>query len=394
MMLAYDKKENCAGCTACVNICPHQAISMQADNDGFLYPVTDEELCDDCGLCRKICPFRNNFRISGNFEQPLVYAAKHRSDEVRMNSSSGGMFTAISDYILGNDGVIYGAAFDKQFKVCHQRADNKEERNKFRGSKYVQSELKGVFTEIKKELEQGKMVLFTGTPCQNAGLHAYLQKSYEKLFLCDIVCHGTPSPLLWQEYIASLNKRNKSRLMSYSFRCKEAGWRGYNVQAVFENGKSRLNTPELLTYTRIFASDLALRSSCYNCKFCHFHRPADITIADFWGIEKIMPEFDDNKGISLVLANSTKGRDLFAQASDSLYFRESNTVECRQHNLHSPSASSPLREQFWQDYHANGIEYIFKKYGGWGAKQSAKRLTRNGLDKIGLLSLARKVAGR
>ena len=127
---------------------------MQADNDGFLYPVTDEELCDDCGLCRKICPFRNNFRISGNFEQPLVYAAKHRSDEVRMNSSSGGMFTAISDYILGNDGVIYGAAFDKQFKVCHQRADNKEERNKFRGSKYVQSELKGVFTDIKKELRR------------------------------------------------------------------------------------------------------------------------------------------------------------------------------------------------------------------------------------------------
>jgi coenzyme F420-reducing hydrogenase beta subunit len=393
-MIAYDKKEDCSGCTACQNICPHDAISMQADREGFLYPVINEEHCNDCGLCQKICPFQNNYKISGNFKQPLVYAAKHRSDEVRMNSSSGGMFTAISDYILSNAGVIYGAAFDKQFKVCHQRAENKGERNKFRGSKYVQSDLNGVFTEIKNELKNGRMVLFTGTPCQNAGLHAFLNKSYENLYLCDIVCHGTPSPLLWQEYIHFLEKKNKSRLISYSFRHKGIGWRGYNVYAVFDNGKNKLNTTEVLTYTRIFGSDLALRSSCYNCKFCNFHRPSDITIADFWGIEKSMPEFDDNKGISLVLVNSTKGQGLFQQVSNGLYYRESNTKDCLQPNLHSPSQVSLLREQFWQEYSDKGFEYVLKRYAAYGTIAQTKKTIVKVLNAMGLLPIVKTIFKR
>ncbi len=393
-MLAYESKDECAGCNACLNICPENAITMLADDEGFLYPHTDEELCSQCGLCQQICPFKSSFKIKGNYDVPKVYAVKHRDDQVRMNSSSGGMFTAISDYVLGIGGVVYGAAFDNQYMVCHQKAVTTEERNRFRGSKYVQSDLNDVFADIKAELKTGQTVLFTGTPCQNAGLSAFLMKKYENLILCDIVCHGTPSPLLWYEYVGFLEKRNKSKLKSYSFRHKGIGWRGYNVKAVFEDGNSKLNTPEVLTYTSIFGSDLALRSSCYNCKFANLHRPSDITIADFWGIERSMPDFDDNKGVSLVLINSPKGKNLFGNLAEQIELRPSNTRECLQHNLQAPTALPPRREQFWQDYHANGIEFILKKYGGLGAKQSAKRFIRIGLDKTGLLPLVRKVMGR
>lgn len=393
-MLAYDKKENCAGCSACMNICPLDAISMQADKEGFLYPVTDEEICNDCGLCQKICPFHNDYRISGNFQQPLVYAAKHRSDEVRMNSSSGGMFTAISDYILGNEGVIYGAAFDKDFKVCHQKAVNEGERNKFRGSKYVQSDLKGIFTEIKNELRQGKMVLFTGTPCQNAGLHAYLKKSYENLYLCDIVCHGTPSPLIFKDYIKYCERKNKSKIKAYYCRYKGNGWHSHTEKAIYVNGKEDYTSTLSQSYKNLFYSHTILRPSCHNCKFKNFQRPSDITIADFWGIERSMPEIDDNIGVSLVLINSSKGTKLFDKAKNQIHYRESNMTDCMQMNLREPYKPSLFREQFWQDYHANGIEYILKKYGGLGAKQSAKRFIRNGLDKTGLLPMARKIMRR
>ena len=393
-MLTYKKKELCAGCTACMSICPHDAIRMQADRKGFLYPMTDEELCTDCGLCQKICPFQDGYSIKGNYAQPKVYAAKHRDNNVRMHSSSGGMFTALSDYILSQDGVIYGAAFDEQFRVCHQKAENTEERNKFRGSKYVQSDLNGVFTDIKDDLRGGRQVLFTGTPCQNAGLYAYLNKGYDNLYLCDIVCHGTPSPFLWKDYVHFLENRNKSKLIRYSFRYKEIGWRGYNVYVTFDNGKSKLNTPEVLAYTNIFGSDLALRSSCYHCKFANLHRPSDITIADFWGIEKSVPDFDDNKGVSLVLVNSTKGMGLFQRISESLDYRESNTKDCIQHNLHTPSLASPLREQFWTDYWDKGFEYVLKKYAGYGFRDITKRFVRNRLEKYGLLPIAKKILWR
>ena len=238
MMLIYERKEECCGCTACMSICPQQAITMIADEEGFLYPSINQELCIECDLCKKVCPFSDNYRTSGNYDQPLVYAAKHKDDNVRMNSSSGGMFTAISDYILDIDGVIFGAAFDENFVVRHQRAETVEERNKFRGSKYVQSNLVGVFKDIKNELNKGRTVLFTGTPCQNAGLRSYLNKNYDNLYLCDIVCHGTPSPLIFENYKSFMQKKYKSRIKELSFRDKLLGWRSQAVGIQFINQKA------------------------------------------------------------------------------------------------------------------------------------------------------------
>jgi coenzyme F420-reducing hydrogenase beta subunit len=394
MMLLYERKEDCCGCTACMSICPKQAITMIVDEEGFLYPSIDQELCTECDLCKKVCPFSDNYRTSDNYDQPLVYAAKHKDDNVRMNSSSGGMFTAISDYILDINGVIYGAAFDENFVVRHQKAETTEERNKFRGSKYVQSNLIGIFEDIKNELKKGETVLFTGTPCQNAGLHSYLNKSYDNLYLCDIVCHGTPSPLLWKEYVGVLEKGVKSRLVQYSFRYKEVGWRGYNVYTLFDNGKSKLNNSDVMTYANIFSSDLALRPACHNCKFCNFSRQSDITIGDFWGIEKSMPDFDDNIGVSLVLINSLKGQELFNNISKNLHRRESNTRDCLQHNLHTPSQPSPRRDEFWQDYKDKGFEYVLKKYAGYGFVGQSKKAAVKVLNKLGLLHVAKRMLGR
>ncbi len=393
-MLAYESKDECAGCNACLNICPENAITMLADDEGFLYPHTDEELCSQCGLCQQICPFKSSFKIKGNYDVPKVYAVKHRDDQVRMNSSSGGMFTAISDYVLGIGGVVYGAAFDNQYRVCHQKAVTTEERNRFRGSKYVQSDLNDVFADIKAELKTGQTVLFTGTPCQNAGLSAFLMKKYENLILCDIVCHGTPSPLIFKEYIGYCEMKSRSQIIGYYCRYKGNGWHSHTEKAICANGKEDSQSPLSQSYKNIFYSHTALRPSCHNCKFCRFTRPSDITIADFWGIERSMPDFDDNKGVSLVLINSPKGKNLFGNLAEQIEWRTSNTCECLQHNLQAPSQASPYREQFWKEYHANGIEYILKKYGGLGAKQSAKRFIRIGLDKTGLLPLVRKVMGR
>jgi coenzyme F420-reducing hydrogenase beta subunit len=394
MMLLYERKEECCGCTACMSICPKQAITMISDEEGFLYPSINQELCIECDLCKQVCPFSDNYRTSGNYDQPLVYAAKHKDDKVRMNSSSGGMFTAISDYILDNDGVIYGAAFDENLVVRHQKAETAEDRNKFRGSKYVQSNLNGIFGDIKNELKKGRTVLFTGTPCQNAGLRAFLNKSYDNLYLCDIVCHGTPSPLLWEEHIGFLEKRSKSRVVNYSFRYKDAGWRGYNVYAFFDNGKSKLNTPDMMTYANIFSSDLALRPACHNCKFCNLSRPADITIGDFWGIEKCMPDFDDNIGTSLVLINSSKGLDLFQKISKKLHYRESNTKDCLQRNLYTPSLPSSKRDQFWKDYKNKGFEYVLKRYATDGFVVDSMKTVAKVLDKLGLLQVVKKMYRR
>lgn len=393
-MLPYKNKELCSGCTACMNICPCDAISMHADSEGFLYPVTDEKLCNTCALCQQICPFQNDFRIKDNYEQPKVYAAKHRDDNVRMNSSSGGMFTAISDYILSNNGIIYGAAFDEQFRVCHQKAENAEERDKFRGSKYVQSDLNRVFTNIKDELKKGRMVLFTGTPCQNAGLSAYLKKSYNNLYLCDIVCHGVPSPVIFEDYKRVLQENYQSKIQSFTFRFKPSGWRSQAIGIKFVNQKEYVSSAENDTFYRLFLSNTILRASCYNCSFSNLTRPSDITIGDFWGIENSMPEFEDDLGVSLVLINSPKGLDLFQKVSSKLYYRESNTVECLQRNLYAPSEPSPQREQFWRDYWERGFEYALKKYVQYGLTFKPRKFVRNKLEKLGLLPIAKRLLRR
>ena len=395
MITVFDRKEDCCGCTACESICPNQAITMQSDEEGFLYPSIDKSICIECGLCKKVCAFQNGYETLNNLESPDVYALKHKSDEVRMNSSSGGAFSAISDYALNESYVLYGVEFSKNFTVQHKRTTTEAGRNKFRGSKYVQSNLERIFKQIREDLANDRSVLFIGTPCEVAGLRKYLEVAKiktDKLILNDIICHGTSSPLLWKQYLNFIQK--KSKLKSYTFRSKEKGWRGYNVKAEFEKGKSKINTSDIKIYANIFCSDLALRPSCYYCKFSNLNRPSDITIGDFWGIEKSLPELDDNKGVSLILVNTPKGQAIFDEIQDKIDFVQSNTKDCQQHNLQQPTKMPTNREQFWDDYQNSGFDYIAKKYAGcYSFKGRVKRIIVTLLKKLGLFELIRKAMG-
>lgn len=388
-MILFEHKKQCCGCTACRNVCPVSAISLEEDKEGFLYPAINGELCIECGKCIEVCPFKDYKKQQ--FETK-VYAVKHKDENVLYSSSSGGAFTAISDYILKNGGVIYGASFDEDMKVVHTRAEDAEQRNLMRGSKYVQSYCGDCFELVKRDLEEGKTVLFTGTPCLCAGLGNYLNKEYPNLFLCDIVCHGVSSPKLFKDYTKTLFKN--ASVKQLSFRSKKNGWRGYNVYVNRDN-KENLNSPKSRTYIWLYSQSAILRPSCYNCKFTNFDRPSDITIGDFWGIEKCKPHMDDNKGVSLVLVNSEKGRDLFDSIKDTIYFEESNKTECLQHNLREPTPLPPNRTKFWEDYEKKGFNYVARKYTPYGLmyriKKFAKRAVIFFLIKLRLYGFVQRI---
>lgn len=392
MISMFYNKKDCCGCTACKSRCPKQAIIMKPDEEGFLYPEIDRKLCIDCGLCIKVCAFQNGYDTLQNFEIPYVYAARHIDEKVRMSSTSGGAFTAISDYILHNDGLVYGVAFDENMNVVHQRADKIEDREKFKGSKYVQSDLKNTFFEIKDFLLNGKLVLFTGTPCQVAGLKSYLVGvKTDMLILCDIICHGIPSPLMWREHILYLEKKQGCKIVEYYCRSKVNGWHGHNELSIYQNGKKDYESSISQNHQKLFYLNTIQRPSCHNCKYTNLQRPSDITIADFWGIENCMPYFDDNKGASLLLINTPKGRELFEHIKENLKYEESNTKDCLQPQLQYPSKASPKREQFWNDYRFLGYKYVIKKYAGYGVKSRIKQYIVKILIKTRLLEVAKKI---
>ena len=227
----------CSGCTACASICPHDAISMRPDAMGFLYPQVDIEKCIECGACERVCAFNDHYDTSMNLPQPEVYGARHKDMHEVETSRSGAAFIAISDYILENGGVVYGAGYTDHFRVVDKRAVTRDERDEFKGSKYVQSDLRGVFRQVKKDLKDGLTVLFSGTPCQTAGLNSYIGKKLrENLFLVDIVCHGVPGPYMWRDYLAYLEKKQGSEICWVNFRDKQKfGWAAHKETFKFVN---------------------------------------------------------------------------------------------------------------------------------------------------------------
>lgn len=240
-MIKITDPKDCCGCTACASICAHDAITMEPDTLGFLYPKVDESKCVDCGLCDKVCQFNDNYDRSLNLEKPIAYAARHKDINEVMKSRSGAAFVAISDYILEQGGVIYGAGYKDHFRVAHKRATTKEERDEFRGSKYVQSDLTGVFRQVKEDLKNGLTVLFSGTPCQTSGLNAYVGKRLrENLILVDIICHGVPGPFLWRDYIAYLERKQGDQIVTVNFRDKELyGWKAHKESYIFKMGGAK-----------------------------------------------------------------------------------------------------------------------------------------------------------
>ncbi len=349
----------------------------------------------NCGLCKKVCSFQGGYEKSQDITDLHVYAVKHKDEDVRKSSTSGGAFTAISDYVLDKNGVIYGVAFDDEFDVEYQRATTREHRDRFRGSKYVQCDLNSIFKQVKTDLSKGVNTLFTGTPCQCAGLKSYLnmtETSTQHLVLCDIVCHGTPSPILWREHIESCKARNKSKIKRYNCRSKVEGWHEQNDMVVYENGKVDYKTASSQEHRKIYFLHTALRPACHECKYTNLQRCSDITIADFWGIEESFPEFDDNKGVSLMLLNTLCGNRVFNEIKHILDYKRSNPTDCLQPQLQYPTRQSPKRNEFWNDYYSKGYRYIVRKYTDCGYKQRVKAAIRGFLKKTRLLKIAIKIS--
>lgn len=325
-MIQLSDKSHCCGCTACLSVCPKQCITMREDEEGFLYPVVDESFCIDCGLCEKVCPALH----ADKKREPLkVYAAKNKDEQIRQASSSGGIFTLLAEKVIDEGGIVWGAKFNTEWEVVHDYTENKEGLAAFRGSKYVQSYIGNCYKEVKSFLKAGRKVMFTGTPCQVAGLKHYLGVEYDNLLTVDVVCHGVPSPKVWRMYLAALFARQgdgensvsshlvkkEKRIESIEFRSKSTGWRKYSFaltlsKATADGEKNTVLLSSIFTenpYMNAFLSNLSLRPSCYDCPAKAGKSGSDITIADFWGIEDVLPEFDDDKGISLVLSYSEKG---------------------------------------------------------------------------------------
>jgi len=316
---------------------------------------------------------------------------KNRDEKVRLSSSSGGIFSAISKFVLDNGGTVYGAAFNDNFEVTHIGAENLAAVDKLKGSKYVQSDLGGVFVDVKRQISNDRYVLFTGTPCQVAGLKAYLgDKNYDKLILVDLVCAGTPSPLVWEKYVELLQIKNDSKLDKFSFRDKRLGWANSSSYARFKNGQELFNDYLLDSYRSIFSGHFASRPSCHSCVFTNFKRISDITIADFWGIEKYKPEFDDNKGVSLLLINTNKGKLIFEAINNNIEYEVSNVQEAVQRNLIMPTKVSPKRKLFWDKFSKHGYKFVAKKYTTYGLKNRIKqKVLKPILVKLGILNAKR-----
>lgn len=302
-MIKIKEKSNCCGCQVCGDICPKQAITFKIDEEGFWYPEMDMQKCINCGLCEKICPCLNEKEQHDPIE---VYAAVNTDEEIRMNSSSGGIFWRLVENTFGEGGIVFGASFDKEWQVCHSSAETIEEAKKFKGSKYVQSLVTGCYKQVLEDLKKGRKVLFSGTACQIAALKGYLRKDYDNLLTVDVVCHGVPSPGIWKEYIRSLN--SSKTISSINFRDKRNGWRNYDFIVLFSDGTELRESHYKNIYMQGFLHDLYLRPSCHCCMFKAGKCGSDLTLGDFWGIEKVVPELDDNRGVSIVLINTHKGR--------------------------------------------------------------------------------------
>lgn len=354
MIQIFDKKK-CCGCLACVQKCPQQCISVYEDKEGFLYPKVELDKCINCHLCEKVCPYVTQ----NEAHKPLIcYAAKNLSELIRRESSSGGVFTPVAEYVIAKGGVVFGARFNQNWQVQHSYTENRDGIEPFRGSKYVQSYIGETFKQTESFLKKGRIVLFSGTPCQILGLKNFLRKEYENLITLEIVCHGVPSPKIWKEYFKSLELSN---IGTVSHKDKLSGWKGYSfsvkdisnkilfVEKAYEN-----------KYLIAFSRNLILRPSCFMCPAKSGKSRADITLADYWGIEKFYPQMDDDIGTSFVCCNSQKGLNIIDNLKQEFQLVTANYQNSIIYNscIEKSTDEPKDRKLFWDSYNEIGITVV------------------------------------
>jgi coenzyme F420-reducing hydrogenase beta subunit len=328
---------------------------MREDPKGFLYPSVDDALCIECGLCERTCPLLKP--ISQENKVISVYAAKEKDPETLERSSSGGMFIPLSDAMLNKGGVVYGAALNSSMEAEHIRCTTSSERDRCVGSKYVQSNLVGILGQVKKDLKEKRPVLFTGTPCQVAGLLSFLAQTNTDTSLlvsCDVFCYGVPSPKVWKDYLAKVAREKGEPVKEAFFRDKTYGWADFSLRLETEHTTS-IEKNNQNTYSQLFLKRLINRPSCFDCHFSNLNRQGDLSIGDYWGIEHSMPDFFDPKGVSVTLVNSQKGKVWLQEIEDSLFLRKSNLNDCMQPVLSGPTGKPKGYEAFWEQYAKKGF---------------------------------------
>lgn len=357
-------KDMCCGCGACESICPTKCMTMVADEEGFLYPEKQDDLCTDCGLCESVCPSihkeKIDYKESGNL--PKAFMAINKDEAIVHNSASGGVFSAVANAYCKGDFVVFGSQFYDGLKVVHSHVHSLEEIGKYRKSKYVQSDIGDSYKKTKEYLKSGKKVLFTGTPCQIAGLRLYLKKEYEHLFCLDLVCHGVPSQKIFDRYLQYLESKYKEKVINFSFREKTVDKRGkWNSK----NAKMKIGIKEIIIppnedpYLRGFHGELYYRPSCYKCKYANSKRISDITMADFWGVEKLYPDEDVHKGVSVLIINTNKGNNFLNDLNNNMNLTEVDFNYVVQSNaqLNRPAKLHHKREQFFDLLNYNNFHY-------------------------------------
>lgn len=371
--ILFRDKKDCCGCGACMNICAHHAISMQEDQYGFLYPHIDPEVCVNCGLCKMVCNYQNH-----DVEHiPLqTYAAIGKDIQLTRKSTSGGIFASIAKEFLEEGGYVCGASFDDDYNVKHIIISKTNDLDKLQGSKYLQSSIGDSYSEVKKLLIKGEKVLFSGTPCQVDGLYGFLRKSYDNLTTIDIVCHGVPNSRMFHDYLNYLEKKNNGTISSFVFRDKELGW-GCHGKVVFDTPSGKIEKKQWessTSYIHYFRGGWIYRENCYHCKYACEHRPADITLGDFWGIEKAHPEYlgkggwNEEDGLSLVVANTDRGVDWIKKSQGAVEYRPSafDKASARNGNLKHPTPMPSSRQRLLESYNNYGwgaIEEDFRRLG-------------------------------
>lgn len=359
-MINIKDKKDCSGCSACYNICPVNAIEFIPDSKGFSYPKVNIEKCISCNLCEKVCPIINKNNI---YNKPKAYAVINKDDEIRKYSSSGGIFSLLATVILEQGGVIFGARFDENFNVIHDYVENTKDLQVFRGSKYVQSNINITFKKAKEFLNNGRLVYFSGTPCQIEGLKTFLQKDYPNLYTQDLICHGVPSPKVWRKYLEFRRRKDSNKPIEINFRNKISSWRRYNITFKYKNA-NYMGTTSTDMYMQAFLKNICLRDSCHACNFKKLNRFSDITLADFWGIDNVEPSLNDDKGTSLVIINSKKGDTLFETIKKYTIYKEVNLIDAIQKNtaIHTSVEENTNREDFFKELDSLEFDKLIEKY--------------------------------
>lgn len=401
-MVSDMKKNKCTGCGVCKAVCPADCISMQKDKEGFLYPLIDESKCINCGKCDRLCHAQHIF--SSESEDPKVYIGYNKNEKERLLSSSGGAFIEFARHVTDSGGTVYGAAVDDSIQIRHMRADSADKLQRFQGSKYVQSVINSdIYTSVKNDLDSGRNVLYSGTPCQIGALNRFLGKTYPNLTTLSFICHGVPSPYVWQKYAAWQEAKNNSKIKTASFRSKDKGWVNFSMKLEFENGNtySKINSDD--PFLQVFLKNACLRPSCHACQYKGkaVLSNIDILLADKWGsVRGSLPNMTDDKGISMIFVQTEKGKTMFNKVSSGMYFAQTDYSEAINSNpaYSHCAAASKNRTRLFEEIDSKPFDVLYKKYAKTPfvkkLKSKAFNVSYKIAKKLGAVKLIKKILKR